>query len=244
MNYSKWADGQGTGVSYHGGPPEEYAKIGIWDSGQGLWHDCDDACGGGDHGPLRAVCSRPRDGGAVAAPAPAPFDEATAPGLERMSAYLCPCARTGDGTCPSNTLCGGRDTTFNSLCSYWCGLTDGECAGLLMSAPDPNANPPRYEWRCALTTDKCKEVPVGPSLDFAFITYEDTVRCPGGFCSAESTAPDVPMHQCNPDAEKWTGVPSSRRLLVDEVLFESEGDSHEFEADVAFEGMDAPVADT
>jgi hypothetical protein len=51
------------------------------------------------------------------------------------------------------------------------------------------------------------------------------------------------MVMCDPDAAESAGRPSGR-LLLDEVLFESEGDSDAFEADVALEGMDVPVADT
>jgi hypothetical protein len=174
-----------------------------------------------------------------AATTPKPFDLDSAPGLERMKDYLCPCAeRSGAGSCHSNILCVGDNMNFAvSVCSNWCRLAKEKCPGYLILSPSGD----RTEWRCAIGTDKCSEdVDKDTFAGFVYVTMDDYDRCQptGPVCKDGST---LRMSSCSAPE----GQGGQRRMLLEEVLFVTgEGEREYFEADVALLGMDAPVADT
>jgi hypothetical protein len=123
---------------------------------------------------------------------------------------------------------------FKQLCAHWCSLLPKSCSGVLYSGPDGSADPPRYQERCTLVTEQCVAVDQNSwyqqSKDFGYMTISDMQNDPSKL-----------MQGC---AVATEGRGTPRLLLVDEVLFDSEEEIEEFEADVALEGMDVPVADT
>jgi hypothetical protein len=199
------------------------------EAGAGFDHEgtrYDNSCGGGGH-----HGDGDGDGG---------FDPATAPRLERMAEYLCPCALTG--FCPPFTLCDKGYPHFGQLTGYWCSLLEERCTGVLFSGRDEGAIPPRYEDRAVLATGKCKDVPAETYNDFGYVTLDEMQRCMGGACEDGS---EMEWMVCAEQKGGGPGVPHGPRLLLDvDALFETDLESAEFEADVALEFMDAPVADT
>jgi hypothetical protein len=170
------------------------------------------------------------------------FDAATAPGLEGMAEYLCGCV--GDTDCPKHSLCGhaGQRDYFFSLCTHWCGLLPGKCAGLLTTVVEDPTDGQRYP-RCLLAREPkaagatCPVVNKGDRAllqDFNYASISTLQSCQGGRCEDGSDRSSK-LEKC---------FKYGRRLLQDEALFEADEDSEEFEADVLLEGMDVPVADT